>query len=277
MDSIINQLCQLQEMILVRDEHRATGNGEHLDRLNAAIEEIAETLPSDVRNLYTRLTHRNHTFMSPIHKGSCAVCGMQLPISQLQLVRQEKLLQNCPTCTRFLFETQNSPAWVGEKPSRNEPIKNGISRFSAPCLMVSDMVATSAVDAIELLAAKMESEHFISHANLLITAALERESVLSTAVGNGIAFPHVRGVEGGGLTLACGVSKAPFKYDSEGSLVNIVFLITIPTAVSAFYLKVIAGLTESFIKESNRDALLATDTPEALWKALCKATRYSIK
>ena len=143
--------------------------------------------------------------------------------------------------------------------------------------MVPDMVAGSASDAIEILAGQMESQGFISHADRLIQAAMERESMLSTAMDNGLAFPHVRGVEGGSLTLACGVSKEPFTWDASGAQTNIVFLITIPSAVSAFYMRLLSGLTESFLKEANRKALLNAETQTALWKALLKATRYTIK
>jgi mannitol/fructose-specific phosphotransferase system IIA component (Ntr-type) len=94
---------------------------------------------------------------------------------------------------------------------------------------------------------------------------------------NGLAFPHVRGVEGGGLTLAMGVSKKGIPWDDAGKLVNIVFFITIPTAVSAFYLRLMSGLTETFLKEQNREAILEAKTSEELWKALLKTTRYSIK
>ena len=47
----------------------------------------------------------------------------------------------------------------------------------------------------------------------------------------------------GGLTLALGVSKKGVRFDDAGNVVNIVFFITIPTAVSAFYLRLMSGLT----------------------------------
>jgi mannitol/fructose-specific phosphotransferase system IIA component (Ntr-type) len=85
----------------------------------------------------------------------------------------------------------------------------------------------------------------------------------------------VRGVEGGGLTLAMGVSKTGIDWDGEN--VNIVFLSAIPVAVSAFYLRLMAGLTQAFTKESNRKALLEAKDSAALWKALQKATRTTVK
>lgn len=277
MKSVVNQLCQLQDLILVRDEHRATGDGAHLARLNESIDTMTDALPVNVSSFFKRLVTRDHVVMSPVHNGCCAVCGMRLPVSQIQAVRQCKTLQTCPGCARILFEEIDAPQWVGAAHTRTEPRKTGISRFSADTLMVPDMVAGSAADAIEILAGKMESAGFISHADKLITSALERESMLSTAMENGLAFPHVRGVEGGSLTLSCGVSKEPFTWDADGNQTNIVFLITIPAAVSAFYMRIISGLTEAFQKEANRTALIEAETPLALWKALSKATRYTIK
>lgn len=277
MKSVVNQLCQLQDLILVRDEHRAAGGGEHLARLNESIATLTDQLPDAVRPFFSRLYGRDHVVMSPVHNGCCAVCGMRLPVSQIQAVRQSKVIQYCPGCSRILFEELDAPQWVGAAPTRGEPRKSGLSRFSAETLMIPDLLAGSAEDTIELLASKMETGGFVSHADKLITAALERESLLSTAMDNGLAFPHVRGIEGGSLTLACGVSREPFTWDSEGTKVNIVFLITIPTAVSAFYMRLIAGLTEAFLKEQNRTALTEAETPAALWKALLKATRYTIK
>ena len=121
----------------------------------------------------------------------------------------------------------------------------------------------------------MEEAKFISNADSLVAAAMERESILSTAMDGGIAFPHVRGVEGGGLTFAMGVSRSGI--DWNGETVNIVFLSAIPVAVSAFYLRLMSGLLKAFAKEPARRAVLEAKSSEALWKALQKATRATVK
>ena len=277
MQSLINHLNQLQELVLIRDEPRTTGDGSHMDRLNDSIEQLTDKLPPEVKSLYQRLYKKDHIVMAPMYNGCCAICGMRMPISQVQAVRLCKQIQNCPSCARILFEESDAPRWVGEAHSRTEPRKSGISRFSAETLMVPDLKATTGAEAIAELAAVMEEKNFVSNADKLVETALEREAVLSTAMDNGLAFPHVRGVEGGGLTLSLGVSKKGIKFDDAGNVVNIVFFITIPTAVSAFYLRLMSGLTETFLKEQNREAILLAETPEQLWKALTKATRYSIK
>ncbi|MBP7636542.1 MAG: PTS sugar transporter subunit IIA [Kiritimatiellae bacterium] len=277
MQSLINHLNQLQELVLIRDEHRTTGDGRHMESLNTSIDQLTDKLPPDIKSLYQRLYKKDHIVMAPMYNGCCAICGMRMPISQVQAVRLCKQIQNCPSCARILFEESDAPRWVGETPSRTEPRKSGISRFSAESLMAPDLKGTTGAEVIAELATLMEQKNFVSGADKLVESALEREAVLSTAMENGLAFPHVRGVEGGGLTLSLGVSKKGVKFDDAGNVCNIIFFITIPTAVSAFYLRLMSGLTETFLKEQNREMILAAETPEQLWKALTKATRWSIK
>lgn len=277
MQSLINLLNQLQELVLIRDEHRATSEGQHMDRLNDSIDQMVDKLPPDLKSLYQRLYKKDHIVMSPMYNGCCSTCGMRLPISQVQAVRMMKQIQNCPNCARILYEEPDAPHWVGEIPSRNAPRKSGISRFSAECLMIPELKATDPAGAISELAQAMEKKNFVSGADKLVQAAMERETILSTAMENGLAFPHVRGVEGGGLTLALGISRKGIEWDDNKNVANLIFFITIPIAVSAFYLRLMSGLTETFLKEQNRDLILQTTTAEQLWKTLNKATRYTIK
>jgi len=275
MKSQINTLRQLQELVLTRDEHNQTGDGSHLDALNDSIDALQKKLAPQVAGIYDRLYKKSHIVLAAMVNNCCAVCGMQVPIAQGQQVRLGQHLVTCSSCGRILFATdEDSVVNTSEAPDRDNP-KTGISRFSAEELMVCDLGACSREEAIVRLARAMEENRFISSADNLVTAALEREGVLSTAMEGGLAFPHVRGVEGGGLTLAMGVSKEGVDWDGEK--VNMVFLSAIPVAVSAFYLRLMAGLSQSFSKEANRKAVLEAKDAAALWKALQKATRATVK
>jgi hypothetical protein len=90
-------------------------------------------------------------------------------------------------------------------------------------------------------------------------------------------IPHVRGVEGGGLTLALGISENGIKWDSDGAVVNVVVFSVIPVAVSAFYLRLISNLCESFKKNENLALVKGSKNSAELWKNLVKATRYAVK
>jgi len=279
MKNQINLLNQLQELVLTRDEHHQTGDGSHIDSLNDSIDALTDKLETPVKSLYQRLYKKDHVVMAPMINGTCAACGMKLPISQVQQVRFAKTIQTCSSCGRMLYdEEEDAPRYVGEKPARGEPRKNGISRFSAEELMVCELKGKTTAEAVRELAEAMVSNRFVSNADALVSAAMERESVLSTAMDNGLAFPHVRGVEGGGLTLALGTSKEGVAFGpSAADKAHIVFFSVIPVAVSAFYLRLMAGLMEAFGKKENRDSLLNAGNSAELWKALMKATRHTIR
>lgn len=278
MKSQINLLNQLQELVLTRDEHHQTGDGSHMDALDESIDALVAKLGPQPRGLYQRLYKKDHVVMAPMVNGCCAVCGMRLPISQVQQVRMAKTLQTCSGCGRIIYnEEEDAPRSVAEKPARGEPRKTGISRFSAGELMICDLKAETREDAVRELADVMEANKFVSNPGALVAAAMERESMLSTAMENGLAFPHVRGVEGGGLTLALGVSKKGIVWDASGEKIHLVFFSVIPVAVSAFYLRLMAGLMEALSKSDNRDALINAESSAELWKAFMKATRYTIR
>ncbi len=275
MKSQINILRQLQELVLTRDEHQQSGDGSHLDQINKSISELQKKLQPQVSGIYERLYAKNHIVTAAMSNGCCSVCGMQVPIAQSQQVKLAQHLVTCSSCGRVLFEGDVAEARrVQDKVSRDDA-KTGISRFSAEELMVADLGAATREKAIRVLADAMEGHKFIENADSLVTAALEREKVLSTALGHGIAFPHVRGVEGGGLALAIGISKKGIDWDGE--MVNIVVLSAIPVAVSAFYLRLMAGLSRSFAKKETLKALVSADSPKALWKVVVKATRREVK
>jgi mannitol/fructose-specific phosphotransferase system IIA component (Ntr-type) len=93
-----------------------------------------------------------------------------------------------------------------------------------------------------------------------------------------MAFPHVRGVEGGGLTMVVGIHKKGVKFGGPGrTLTRIFFFMVIPTATSAFYLKLLSGLARIFREKEPRELLLNAATETDLWKALIKTTKKTIK
>ena len=276
MKSQINIMRQLQELVLTRDEHHQTGDGSHLDALNEAIEQMQRKLEPQAAELYARLYKKNHVVLTSVTNGCCAACGMQVPIAQNQQVRLAEHLVTCSSCGRILFCDDDEAAHnVAAKGERDDE-KTGISRFSAAELMlVDDGRITTREEAIAALSEAMESQGFIDNADSLVSAAMDREAMLSTAMEGAIAFPHVRGVEGGALTMAVGVF--PQGIDWAGETVKLVFLSAIPVAVSAFYLRLMSGIAASFSKKENRDAALKAKDAASLWKVLVKATRTTVK
>ena len=278
MDHLINHLVQLQELTLIRDEQKAAEHTAHLEQLDGSIRSMIKGLPEGERELYNKLFKKDHTVIVPLTDDNCTGCGMKLPISLIQIVRQGKTVESCPNCSRMLYCAVEAPRRVPKRERRTAPPKVGINRFSAASLMVPNLQVADMDGCIEGFAALMENEGFINDANKLADHAMARESVLSTAVDHGLAFPHVRGVEGGAMTFALGTSQEGLDLGApDGKPTHIVFFIVIPTAASAFYLKLLAGLTQTCRKPEARTALLEEEAPLALWKTLVKLTRSTIK
>ncbi len=276
MHPIVNHLIQLQELTLIREEQRAAARTEHLEQLNASIKAMSSQLPDAVRQTFEKLQKRDLVAIAPVTDSRCSVCGMTVPISLVQSIRGAKEFHSCPNCARVLYTPEDAPRRLGQRTRITAPRKIGISRFSSQSLMVPRLAATQRDDAIAELALKMETEGFINRADRLVEEALRREAIVSTAVEDGLAFPHVRCVEGGGLTLALGVSPKGIRF-ADKAKVHMIFFMVIPTAASAFHLKLLAGLARTFEKEESRKTILAEAEPEKLWKALCKVTRATVK
>jgi len=143
--------------------------------------------------------------------------------------------------------------------------------------MVPELASPDKEGVIRELGEKMSEEGFIDDGEKLIEEVLRREAILSTTMGHGLAFPHARGIEGGGLTLALGISRKGVRFDGDSGRTRFVFFVAIPTAASAFYLKLVSALAETYREADARDALLEAGDAKALWKALVKVTRKTIK
>lgn len=279
MRSTINHLAQLQELILIRDEQRSIrGPGADMSVINQSINAMTDTLDTEVKMNFNRLYKKDHIVMAPMNNGSCSMCGMHLAISQIQAVKLCRQVISCPSCGRVIYDPTGAK-WVAErKPRSPSEQKVGIARFSSPDLMLNDLHGTTPAEVISELAMSLQKALFVDEASKLTEAAIARENILGTGIGHELAFPHVRGIEGGGLSLAFGVSRKGVKFEGASQTAShFIFFSTIPTAVSAFYLRLLAGLSDSFTKDVNRKAALEADSPEALWKVITKATRYSLK
>lgn len=273
----INQLVQLQELIIARAQHEAGMPGAELEELDKSIASLTAQLPADVERLFSRLLQRGPLAIVPSVNGVCTGCGMKLPVALKHQVHVADKIYSCPSCARILFHSEGGARNVRKPPKRREAPKVGVERFSAESLMIPALEGKNRNEVLAELCKKLEAEDFVDDAKQLLEDALKREAIVSTALGNHLAFPHVRCVEGGALTLALGIAKDGIKFDPAGKAdTQIIFFVVIPTAASAFYLKLLSGLSQAFQKPENREKLLSAETPAQLWKALIRTTRNAI-
>ena len=272
--SLINQLIQLQELVVANMQKKVSQPNARLDKLSTSIASLSADLPQQVKSHFNRLLQKHPEAIVPVANGLCTGCGMSLTKSLIQTVQKSEVLSRCPNCARFLYYPEQLVARERVSRSYGEARKTGISRYTSPELMMVSLKGTTAEEVLAEMCERMEQEGFVEDGEHLLDLALQREAIISTAVDNGLAFPHVRGVEGGGLSMVVGVSKKGVKFGGPGrTLTRIFFFVVIPTATSAFYLKLISGLSRTYREKDARDMLLDAKNEEDLWKALIKSTK----
>lgn len=275
---IINELIQLQELVIARDQHQTSKKNPKTKPLEKNIETMLGELSPALRTHFENLLKKDPVAIAPIHKNNCAGCGMALPVSLVNSVHAAHQLFRCPSCTRILYYRDARILGTPVRRPRFAPRPEGIERFSCEALMIPNLKGDTTEEVLKQICERMQEEEFVDDAEALLETALEREAIMSTAVDHGIAFPHVRGVEGGGLSLALGIHKKGIKFNPDGGRLSRIFVfMVIPTAASAFYLKLLSGMSDALMKEDARELLLKAKTQEELWAALRKATRKTIK
>ena len=280
MNNQLESLKRMQDLSLTRAECVARGNTEGADALSAEMSALADTLDQRVRALYARISASRPLFMSAMHNGKCSGCGMQVPDATARMVRTAAHLVTCTTCGRILYDNAGAVASsrkVEDVDDENVSKVRGIARFSDKTLMLANLKATTMPEAVAELSRAMADGGFVSDGEALARLALEREAVLTTRMEAGVAVPHVRGVEGGALAFALGISKEGIVWDDSGEKVNFIVLSAIPSAGAAFFLKLMSDLMAVFRRKASRLALLEAKDSASLWTALDKATSRIIR
>jgi mannitol/fructose-specific phosphotransferase system IIA component (Ntr-type) len=276
MNKILNELIQLQELEFALMEQRQLVDESRLADLEEAIAALMGDLPDNVAAVYRRLKAQGPPVIVAETDGRCSACGMSLPTAQVGAIIAAESLQRCQNCNRILYHLEAPPRQSRSDP-REKRAQAGVARFSSVDLMMPRLEAENGRDAIVELAELMAERGFVENPDPLVAAALRREASAPTALGHGLAIPHVRGVEGGGLTFSLGLKPDGLKFDpSTNEPAQVVFFMVIPAAASSFYLRLLSGLIETFRDERARDKLLACEAPEAMWKVLNKLTAKTI-
>jgi mannitol/fructose-specific phosphotransferase system IIA component (Ntr-type) len=279
MKLLLNQLIQLQELDFALTEGKASTPKLPLTQLEDSVAKSIKKLPEEIAERYQRLRKRYPLAVVPVVAGACAPCGMVLPVAVVNGAKGGEELQTCPHCGRFLYY----PGTLAKQPRKalqrdeDRPVPVGIARFSAASLMLPNLAANNREEAITEIAETLAKQGYIENAQAVTELAMRREAVISTAVEHGLAFPHVRDVEGGGLTFALGMKEKGLSFGApDEKLTKIIFLIVIPTPATAFYLRLLAGFVKTFSEADARKELLGCESSAAMWKSLTKLTRQTI-
>lgn len=133
-------------------------------------------------------------------------------------------------------------------------------------------------EAIDKLVSLMEQGGHLKDKDGYKAGILARESLGSTAVGDGIAIPHakVAAVKEPGLaaiTVLGGVDYEAF----DGSLANLIFMIAAPEGEADTHLEALATLSTLLMKPGFKDGLLQAESKEAFLQVIDDAEKAQIE
>ena len=148
----------------------------------------------------------------------------------------------------------------------------GITHFSdylKPTQVVADVKAKDKVHAVEELIEVLAKQKLIRNKKLILTRLIDRESLDSTALGDGIAVPHARVDTGGDIAIAVGRSAAGIDFGAlDKKKVHLIILIIWNPTLPGLFNHLFAGLASFLRKEEFRQRLFCAGDKTALFNIL---------
>ena len=106
----------------------------------------------------------------------------------------------------------------------------------------------------------------------ILRAVREREAVLSTGIGNGVAIPHGKSSMVPELVMAAGRTAAPLEFDAlDGQPVQLLFMLVGPETAAGPHIKALSRISRLIRKDSVRERLIQAKTAEEFFQGLKEA------
>lgn len=103
----------------------------------------------------------------------------------------------------------------------------------------------------------------------VLAAVRDREGVLSTGIGHGVAIPHGKTPAVDQLIVAAGVSREPVEFDAlDARPVEIFFLLIGPESASGAHVKALSRISRLLRREQLRAALRSAPDAQAFLRVI---------
>jgi fructose-specific phosphotransferase system IIA component len=110
----------------------------------------------------------------------------------------------------------------------------------------------------------------------VLRAVREREAVLSTGIGHGVAIPHGKSAAVSELRMAAGRSAVPVDFDAlDGEPVSLFFLLVGPESAAGPHIKALSRISRLVRQDEVRQRLTAAQSAEEFLQALQEAESWA--
>ncbi|TFC53071.1 PTS fructose transporter subunit IIC [Cryobacterium sp. TMB3-1-2] len=141
--------------------------------------------------------------------------------------------------------------------------------------IVLDIDETDRDAVIRRLAGLMQTTGRVLDVDAVVQAAMDRELISTTGIGEGIAIPHAKSDGATSPVLAFARSRDGVDWNSlDEAPAHLIFMIAVPEAAAGTeHLKVLAQLSRSLMKPSFRASIEMAATPADVLAALASSVR----
>ena len=171
--------------------------------------------------------------------------------------------------TVWRFKKTEVENWV------NARLSSDSSKQSEKTIQVRNILSP---DRIIFISQTSKHDALVELADVLATApqvkdGAELTQLMSTAIGRGIAIPHVRLSSVTDLVMAVGVCRKPIAdfQTIDDQPVNLLFMIAAAYNQHSYYLKTISHFSAKFKDKDLRDAMLSSLNEKEVYDLLMKA------
>lgn len=134
---------------------------------------------------------------------------------------------------------------------------------------IKELEADNKFAAIEELARVFEGSDICSDVDTLVTALKEREEILSTGIGLGIAIPHAKINSVKEMAFAIGISKKGIDFDSlDGNPAHLIILVAAGERQHKDYLKLLSNIMAILKNETVKRSIIESSSPDEIIKLL---------
>jgi mannitol/fructose-specific phosphotransferase system IIA component (Ntr-type) len=110
----------------------------------------------------------------------------------------------------------------------------------------------------------------------VLRAVREREAVLSTGIGHGVAIPHGKSAAVSELRMAAGRAAAPVDFDAlDGQPVSLFFLLIGPESAAGPHIKALSRISRLVRRDDVRARLIDTNSADEFLRALQEAEAWA--
>jgi mannitol/fructose-specific phosphotransferase system IIA component (Ntr-type) len=143
-----------------------------------------------------------------------------------------------------------------------------LTQYIRPECFIHDLTETTREDALRRIVHVVAEKGLIRDEKDVFSKLMERESIQSTAVGNGIAIPHCFTEEVPDLIITVARSRAGLDCDSfDGKPTQVVFLLMGNRQEHGLHLKALARIARLIKSTSFIDRIIASSSVEDMVSA----------